>query len=230
MLDNRTVTMGLIAAHKIWVYDPADDPERPAVRRPRAAAKAGAPEPDARQGALRASERLHRLRDDGPLLRRALGRARGDPGDVLPDPHRRRDHPLRHRRLPARRPRPPAPGSPRPLRRRRPPGASPRRARARARATSTWSCSRTCTSTMRAAPTSFRPPSWSRRRTSTPTRSTPPRSSPTSTTGRTSTCPATAGACSTATPSWSPASPRCGATATRRAISRSSSSCPRRAR
>jgi hypothetical protein len=41
MLDNRTVTMGLIAAHKIWVYDPADDPERPAVRRPRAAAKAG---------------------------------------------------------------------------------------------------------------------------------------------------------------------------------------------
>ena len=41
MLDNRSVTMGLIAAHKIWVYDPADDPERPAVRRPRAAAKAG---------------------------------------------------------------------------------------------------------------------------------------------------------------------------------------------
>ena len=41
MLDNRSVTMGLMAAHKIWVYDPADDPERPAVRRPRAAAKAG---------------------------------------------------------------------------------------------------------------------------------------------------------------------------------------------
>jgi len=41
MLDNRTVTMGLIAAHKIWVYDPADDPERPAGRRPRAAAKTG---------------------------------------------------------------------------------------------------------------------------------------------------------------------------------------------
>jgi hypothetical protein len=40
MLDNRSVTMGLMAAHKIWVYDPADDPERPAVRRPRATAKA----------------------------------------------------------------------------------------------------------------------------------------------------------------------------------------------
>ena len=48
-----------------------------------------------------------------------------------------------------------------------------------------------------------------------------------STTGRTSICRAIAGASSTATPSSLPASPRSGATATRPAISRSSSSCRR---
>src|SRR5262245_2551327 len=39
LLDNRTVTMGLAASHKIWVYDPQDDPERSRVRRARPAAK-----------------------------------------------------------------------------------------------------------------------------------------------------------------------------------------------
>src|SRR6266511_2508843 len=37
LVDTRTVTLGLAAAHKIWVYDPLDEPVPP--RRPRASAK-----------------------------------------------------------------------------------------------------------------------------------------------------------------------------------------------
>ena len=37
LLEGRTVTIGLVAAHKIWVYDPQDDSAK--SRRPRAAAK-----------------------------------------------------------------------------------------------------------------------------------------------------------------------------------------------
>ena len=46
------------------------------------------------------------LRAERALLRRALRRAGGDPRHLLPDPDRRRDHPLRHRHLPARGARP----------------------------------------------------------------------------------------------------------------------------
>jgi DtxR family Mn-dependent transcriptional regulator len=49
ILDGRTITMGLVASSKIWVYDPADPPEsapaaraRTSRRRPRAAQAAGA--------------------------------------------------------------------------------------------------------------------------------------------------------------------------------------------
>ncbi len=38
-LEGRTVTIGLVAAHKIWVYDPLRDPDRPAARRSRTLAK-----------------------------------------------------------------------------------------------------------------------------------------------------------------------------------------------
>ncbi len=40
VLEGRTVTMGLAASNKIWVYDPADDPGRARPRRPRATVKA----------------------------------------------------------------------------------------------------------------------------------------------------------------------------------------------
>src|SRR5204863_517179 len=36
VLEGRTVTMGLAASHKIWVYDPARPVERPTARRARA--------------------------------------------------------------------------------------------------------------------------------------------------------------------------------------------------
>ncbi len=40
-LQERTITMGLAASHKIWVYDAQESPPKPRARRPRATAKAG---------------------------------------------------------------------------------------------------------------------------------------------------------------------------------------------
>ena len=37
LLDGRTITMGLIAAHKIWVYDPLEPPPKTRAQRPRTA-------------------------------------------------------------------------------------------------------------------------------------------------------------------------------------------------
>src|SRR5215467_8310364 len=113
LLNEKTVTMGFAAAHKIWVYDPQQlSPPRRAGTRSSQSHRL-----DGRQGAVRAPERLHGLREIGPLLRRALGGKGPDPRLLLPGAHRRHHHPLRYGPLPARGARPPAQRSPREVQR-----------------------------------------------------------------------------------------------------------------
>ena len=131
VLDGRTVTMGLSASNKIWVYDPMEPSPRPARRGARTVPPSPAPDPW-RSGPLRAAERVSRVPADAPPPRRALPGGSRDPGHLLPDRDGRRDDPLRHRHLAARGPRPAAAGSPLPLQRRGPARAPARLHRARA--------------------------------------------------------------------------------------------------
>jgi Fe2+ transport system protein FeoA len=41
LLDGRTITMGLAASHKIWVYDPQEPEAKTRAKRARTPAKAG---------------------------------------------------------------------------------------------------------------------------------------------------------------------------------------------
>ena len=155
VLEGRTVTMGISAANKIWVYDPPRG--RPTARKlPRALAPRQVP-----PRLSMASKALYALQNGFLGFERA-GLFYGDrsaervahPGHLLPRTHRRRDHPLRHRHLAARGAGPPAPGSPLPLQRRGSPGAPARLDRARAQGRGSRRPQPTCTSTTRVGPPS----------------------------------------------------------------------------